>query len=65
MEPDDERRYMGLPKNLYEDFVASILAADKVPMHQFEDVRPFEGCLPIEIMAERGLDTLREGGEGE
>ncbi len=30
-------------------------------MHQFEDVRPFEGCLPIEVMAERGLDTLRFG----
>ena len=44
-----------------EDFVAAILAADKVPMHQFEDVRPFEGCLPIEVMAERGLDTLRFG----
>jgi len=41
--------------------VAAILAADKVPMHQFEDVRPFEGCLPIEVMAERGLDTLRFG----
>ena len=45
----------------YEAFVSALLAADKVPMHQFEDIRPFEGCLPIEVMAERGLDTLRFG----
>ena len=55
--------YLNCPfsQQQYEDFVAAILAADKVPMHQFEDVRPFEGCLPIEVMAERGLDTLRFG----
>ena len=58
-----EADYLNCPfsQQQYEDFVASILAADKVPMHQFEDVRPFEGCLPIEVMAERGLDTLRFG----
>ena len=58
-----EADYLNCPfsQQQYEDFVAAILAADKVPMHQFEDVRPFEGCLPIEIMAERGLDTLRFG----
>ncbi|MAA67933.1 MAG: methylenetetrahydrofolate--tRNA-(uracil(54)-C(5))-methyltransferase (FADH(2)-oxidizing) TrmFO [Deltaproteobacteria bacterium] len=58
-----EADYLNCPfsQQQYEDFVAAILTADKVPMHQFEDVRPFEGCLPIEIMAERGLDTLRFG----
>ncbi len=58
-----EADYLNCPfsQQQYEDFVAAILAADKVPMHQFEDVRPFEGCLPIEVMAERGLDTLRFG----
>lgn len=45
----------------YEAFIQAILQADKVPMHQFEDLRPFEGCLPIEVMAERGVDTLRFG----
>src|SRR5205823_5060118 len=33
----------------------------KVAPHAFEDVRYFEGCLPIEVMAERGRDTLRHG----
>ena len=58
-----EADYLNCPfsQQQYEDFAAAILAADKVPMHQFEDVRPFEGCLPIEVMAERGLDTLRFG----
>ena len=58
-----EADYLNCPfsQQQYEDFVAAILAADKVPMHQFEDVRPFEGCLPIEVMAERRLDTLRFG----
>ena len=58
-----EADYLNCPfsQQQYEDFVAAILAADKVQMHQFEDVRPFEGCLPIEVMAERGLDTLRFG----
>jgi len=58
-----EADYLNCPfsQSQYEDFVAAILVADKVPMHQFEDIRPFEGCLPIEIMAQRGLDTLRFG----
>jgi len=47
----------------YEAFVAGLLAADVVPFKSFEadDIRYFEGCLPIEVMAERGLDTLRFG----
>jgi methylenetetrahydrofolate--tRNA-(uracil-5-)-methyltransferase len=47
----------------YEAFVAELLAADKVPFKSFEteDIRYFEGCLPIEVMAERGVDTLRYG----
>jgi len=35
--------------------------AEKVELHQFEDTRPFEGCLPIEVMVERGPETLRFG----
>jgi methylenetetrahydrofolate--tRNA-(uracil-5-)-methyltransferase len=47
----------------YEAFVAALLAAEKQPFKAFEleDIRYFEGCLPIEVMAERGLDTLRFG----
>jgi methylenetetrahydrofolate--tRNA-(uracil-5-)-methyltransferase len=47
----------------YERFVDALLEAEKVPFKPFEnaDVRYFEGCLPIEVMAERGRDTLRYG----
>jgi methylenetetrahydrofolate--tRNA-(uracil-5-)-methyltransferase len=45
----------------YRAFVEALLAAEKVVPHGFEEPRYFEGCLPIEVMAERGLDTLRHG----
>jgi methylenetetrahydrofolate--tRNA-(uracil-5-)-methyltransferase len=45
----------------YRAFVAAILAAEKVEARAFEDVRYFEGCLPIEVMATRGEMTLAFG----
>ena len=46
----------------YERFVAALLAAERIEFRQWEAVTPyFEGCLPIEVMAARGLDTLRFG----
>jgi methylenetetrahydrofolate--tRNA-(uracil-5-)-methyltransferase len=45
----------------YRAFVQAVLAAEKVAPHDFEDVRYFEGCLPIEVMAERGEQTLAFG----
>lgn len=45
----------------YEAFVAALLAAEKVAPHAFEEARYFEGCLPIEVMAERGPRTLSFG----
>jgi methylenetetrahydrofolate--tRNA-(uracil-5-)-methyltransferase len=50
-----------LTKDEYEAFVDAVVAADKVVPRDFEDVRYFEGCLPIEIMASRGRETLRHG----
>lgn len=51
-----------LTRKEYERFVAALLAADKVPLKPFEEAIPyFEGCLPIEVMAERGVETLRFG----
>ena len=41
--------------------VAAVVAAEKVVPHEFEEVRYFEGCLPVEVMAERGLQTLAFG----
>lgn len=46
----------------YVAFVVALRQAEKVPLREFErDIPHFEGCLPIEVMAERGLDTLRYG----
>ncbi len=50
-----------LSKEQYEAFVSDILSADVVPVHDFEKGIYFEGCLPIEVMAERGRETLRHG----
>ena len=55
--------YLNLPLDEaeYRAFVEELLAAEKVAPHGFEEPRYFEGCLPIEVMAERGLDVLRYG----
>jgi methylenetetrahydrofolate--tRNA-(uracil-5-)-methyltransferase len=46
----------------YDTFVDALLAAEKTSFHDFEITTPyFDGCLPIEIMAERGRETLRHG----
>jgi methylenetetrahydrofolate--tRNA-(uracil-5-)-methyltransferase len=51
-----------LDKAQYEQFVATLLAADAVAFHEWEESTPyFNGCLPIEVMAARGADTLRWG----
>jgi methylenetetrahydrofolate--tRNA-(uracil-5-)-methyltransferase len=50
-----------LSKEEYESFVAELLSAEIVPVKDFEKGIYFEGCLPIEVMAERGVETLRHG----
>lgn len=50
-----------LDKAQYLAFVAEVRRAEKVAFHDFESLRPFEGCLPIEVMAERGEMTLAHG----
>jgi len=51
-----------LDKRQYEAFVAALIAGDKAEFHDWEKDTPyFEGCLPIEVMAARGIDTLRYG----
>jgi methylenetetrahydrofolate--tRNA-(uracil-5-)-methyltransferase len=46
----------------YEAFVAALIAGDKTTFHEWEKSTPyFDGCLPIEVMAERGPETLRHG----
>jgi len=55
--------YLNLPldRSQYEAFVEALLQADTVPFHEFEEEKYFEGCLPIEIMARRGKQTLAFG----
>jgi len=50
-----------LSREEYERFVDALLSAETVPVHDFEKGIYFEGCLPIEVMAERGRETLRHG----
>ena len=45
----------------YEAFVRELIAAEEAEVHGFEDKRVFEGCMPVEVMARRGQDTLRFG----
>jgi methylenetetrahydrofolate--tRNA-(uracil-5-)-methyltransferase len=55
--------YINCPmtKSEYESFHGAVMAADKVKRRDFENARIFEGCMPIEVMAMRGPDTLRFG----
>ena len=50
-----------LDKEQYETFVRELIFAEEAEIHGFEDRRVFEGCMPVEVMARRGLDTLRYG----
>jgi methylenetetrahydrofolate--tRNA-(uracil-5-)-methyltransferase len=62
--PDEgEGDYLNSPlsREQYHAFVAELVAAEKLPLHAFEKPVYFEGCLPIEVMAERGAETLAFG----
>ncbi len=50
-----------MDKEQYEAFVAALLAGDKTEFKAFEGTPYFDGCLPVEVMAERGPETLRHG----
>ena len=60
---EQEASYINLPMNKeeYEGFVNELINAQIVELHEFEKREIFEGCMPIEVMAKRGLDTLRYG----
>jgi len=55
--------YLNCPmsREQYEHFIEVLAAAETVPLHAFETPHYFEGCLPVEVMCERGPDTLRFG----
>lgn len=60
---NQEASYINLPMNKeeYEAFYNELVSAEVVTLHEFEKREIFEGCMPIEIMAKRGADTLRFG----
>ncbi len=60
---DEQKAYINCPmtKDEYEAFIDALLAADKTEFHENETAGYFDGCLPIEVMAERGRETLRHG----
>jgi methylenetetrahydrofolate--tRNA-(uracil-5-)-methyltransferase len=60
---DGEGDYLNCPFTAgeYARFYEALVAAEKAPLHDFDDPKFFEGCLPIEVMAARGVDTLRFG----
>ncbi|THH38403.1 methylenetetrahydrofolate--tRNA-(uracil(54)-C(5))-methyltransferase (FADH(2)-oxidizing) TrmFO [Aliishimia ponticola] len=63
-ETEEERTaYLNCPmdKDQYEAFIDALLSADKTEFHEGETAGYFDGCLPIEVMAERGRETLRHG----
>ena len=60
---EEQRAYINCPmtRTDYEGFIDALLAADKTEFHEGETAGYFDGCLPIEVMAERGRETLRHG----
>ena len=48
-------------KEEYEAFLKELVSAEEAEVHGFEDKNVFEGCMPVEVMARRGADTLRFG----
>ena len=58
-----EQSYINLPMNKeeYEKFWNELVNAEVVELHEFEKREIFEGCMPVEVMAKRGIDTLRYG----
>ena len=48
-------------KEQYEAFVEELVKAEEAEVHGFEDKNVFEGCMPVEVMARRGVETLRYG----
>jgi methylenetetrahydrofolate--tRNA-(uracil-5-)-methyltransferase len=59
----DKAAYINCPltKEQYDGFIAALLAAEKTEFKEWEGTPYFDGCLPIEVMAERGPETLRFG----
>ena len=60
---DEDGAYLNCPmtREEYEAFLDALVSADQYHGHEFDEVPYFEGCMPVEVMAQRGRDTLRFG----
>jgi methylenetetrahydrofolate--tRNA-(uracil-5-)-methyltransferase len=60
---DGEGDYLNCPLDAaqYARFYEALMSAERAPLHDFDEAKFFEGCLPIEVMGSRGVDTLRFG----
>ena len=60
---DEDGAYLNCPmsREQYETFLDALISADQYHGHEFDEVPYFEGCMPVEVMAKRGRDTLRFG----
>ncbi|MDP9278500.1 MAG: methylenetetrahydrofolate--tRNA-(uracil(54)-C(5))-methyltransferase (FADH(2)-oxidizing) TrmFO, partial [Gemmatimonadota bacterium] len=60
---DDDGAYLNCPmsREQYDAFLDALISADQYHGHEFDEVPYFEGCMPVEVMAQRGRDTLRFG----
>ncbi|HZD85294.1 MAG TPA: methylenetetrahydrofolate--tRNA-(uracil(54)-C(5))-methyltransferase (FADH(2)-oxidizing) TrmFO [Gemmatimonadaceae bacterium] len=59
----DDGAYLNCPmsREQYDSFLDALIAADQYHGHEFDEVPYFEGCMPVEVMAQRGRDTMRFG----
>lgn len=61
----NDAAYINCPMNRqeYEEFYNALVSAQRAPVHDFDIMNPkvYEGCMPVEVMAQRGIDTLRFG----
>jgi len=55
--------YLNCPftKEEYERFYEALVNAETAPLHEFEDLTVYEGCMPVEVLAKRGIDSVRYG----
>jgi len=62
-DPGDEGDYLNCPmtREEYDRFYDAVVSAESATVHDFDKEKFFEGCLPVEVMAHRGRDTLRFG----
>jgi len=60
---DADGAYLNCPlsREQYDEFLDALVSADQYHGHEFDEVPYFEGCMPVEVMAKRGRDTLRFG----